>query len=295
LKTFKLGIYAISQADFVIIPTQGSQLDANEAGKDYLIHRGRGCATSRHDLNHAISAVFVVAHFLDQSNPVGKTWVYNGIRRDLISGAPDWVGKARYDIDAKFDDTLVQELNKLPREQLSAQYESALQSLLADRFKLLVGRPIKILSIYTLVIAKGGPRLKAATPGDTYANGIKRPDGSPRGPGVMMTGPGQITGQGIPITNLVEGLSQQFARTILDRTGLKGTYDIALKWTPGQTQLAMFNGPDSDPGPVSAPAPDVSGLSLFTAIEEQLGLKIASTKGPTKTLVIEQIEKPSEN
>ncbi len=91
-------------------------------------------------------------------------------------------------------------------------------------------------------------------------------------------------------------LSHQVGRTVLDQTGLKGKYDIALKWTPDQSQSAMFQGPPgAGPGAETAPPPDSSGPSIFTSIQEQLGLKLESQKGPEEVLVIDHIERPSAN
>jgi uncharacterized protein (TIGR03435 family) len=91
-------------------------------------------------------------------------------------------------------------------------------------------------------------------------------------------------------------LSHQLGRTVLDQTGLKGNYDINLQWTPEPTQGAMFKGPEGGkPATDNAPPPESSGPSIFTAIQEQLGLKLESRKGPVEFLVIDHVEKPSEN
>jgi uncharacterized protein (TIGR03435 family) len=217
-----------------------------------------------------------------------------GIREDLISGAPAWVGTNRYDIDAKFDDTQAEELNKLPREQRNDQLKSALQSLLADRCKLKVSHLRTELPIYSLVIAKGGPKLKQATLENTYA-GFKSPGGLSVKGTIFLTRPGRIIAQTAPVAGLADALSRLLNRTIVDNTGLTGKYDITLTWAPDETELETFNnrlGPG--PGPV-APPPDTSGPSLFTALEEQLGLKLESTRGPVETLVIDHIEQPSGN
>ena len=93
---------------------------------------------------------------------------------------------------------------------------------------------------------------------------------------------------------LVMLLSFQLNRTVLDQTGLKGKYDVTLQWTPDDGTAAMPAGLEgSSPG--AAPPPDSSGPSIFTAIQEQLGLKLESTKGPVEVLVIDHIERPSEN
>jgi uncharacterized protein (TIGR03435 family) len=112
----------------------------------------------------------------------------------------------------------------------------------------------------------------------------------------FMNESGSVTGQGIPIENLTRLLSRQLGRTVVDKTGLTGKYDFTVKWTPDESQGAMFKGPGSGPpGSASKPPPDSSGPSIFTAIQEQLGLKLESQKGPVEILVIDHVEKPSEN
>jgi uncharacterized protein (TIGR03435 family) len=212
-----------------------------------------------------------------------------GIRQDLISGGPDWVESAGYDFDAKVAGPDVEVLKKLSFEQR----RSMLRPVLADRFKLKVHTEIKQLPVFELVVAKSGSKLKEATPGDTYANGIKGPDGVGRA-GTMRMGPGQLTGQGLPITSLVNMLSQELHHTVIDKTGLTGKYDLELTWTPDQGSDPMFKGTDGAQQRADA-APDASGPSIFTAVQEQLGLKLQSTKGPVETLVIDHIEMPSEN
>jgi uncharacterized protein (TIGR03435 family) len=211
-----------------------------------------------------------------------------GIRADLISGAPSWADSARFDIDAKVADSDVDALKKLSPEQRRL----ILRPLLADRFKLKVHIETKQLPVYELVLAKGGSKLTEATPGNTYANGIKGPDGVARG-GMMRVGPGQLTAQAVPMTGLANMLSQQLSRTVLDKTGLTGKYDIELYWAPDQAD-PVFKGPDGSL-PKGDAAPDSSGPSIFTALQEQLGLKLQSAKGPVETLVIDHVEMPSEN
>jgi uncharacterized protein (TIGR03435 family) len=212
-----------------------------------------------------------------------------GIREDLISGAPSWADSARFDIDAKVAGSDVDALKKLSPEQRRL----LLQPLLADRFKLKIHTETKQLPVYEIVLAKGGSKLKEATPGDTYANGIKGHDG-PGGGGMMRFGPGQLTAQAVPLTTLANMLSQQLHRTVLDKTGLTGKYDLELTWTPEQGADPMFKGAEGSPQRGDA-APDSSGPSIFTALQEQLGLKLQSAKGPVETLVIDHVEMPSEN
>jgi uncharacterized protein (TIGR03435 family) len=211
-----------------------------------------------------------------------------GIREDLISGAPGWADSARYDIDAKVDGADVEALKKLSPEQRRL----ILQPLLADRFKLKVHTEIKQLPVYELVVAKGGPKLKEATAGDTYANGIKGPDGVGRG-GMVRMGRGQLTAQGVPMTSVVNILSQQLHRTVIDKTGLAGKYDLELNWTPDEGE-GMGPPPGSGQPHADVP-PEGSGPSIFTALQEQLGLRLQSAKGPVDTLVIDHVEMPTEN
>lgn len=172
-----------------------------------------------------------------------------------------------------------------------------IQSLLADRFKLKVSHSTRELPVYALVVAKTGPKLHDAKPGDTYPNGIKGPDGRPvGGAGMMRMRPGQLIGQGFSIASLAGLLSQQLGRTVMDQTGLKGNYDFTLQWTSDQRPVAMPAGPVGvSSGADGVPPSDSSGPSIFTALQEQLGLKLESTKGPVDIIVIDHIERPSEN
>jgi uncharacterized protein (TIGR03435 family) len=91
-------------------------------------------------------------------------------------------------------------------------------------------------------------------------------------------------------------LSKQLGRTVLDQTGLKGKYDIPLQWTPDESPAAMFDGPPgAKPAANNTASPEFSGPSIFTALQEQLGLKLESTKGPVEIIVVDHIERPSEN
>jgi uncharacterized protein (TIGR03435 family) len=164
---------------------------------------------------------------------------------------------------------------------------------LAERFKLNVHTEIRQLPAFALVVAKSGPTLKEATPGDAYANGIKAPGGVSRA-GMMMMKPGEFIGQGVPISTLADALSQQLQRTVFDKTGLAGKYDIALEWTADNGADPMIQRTDGSQQRTET-VTDVSGLSIFTAIQEQLGLKLQSTKGPVETLVVDHVEMPTEN
>ncbi len=218
-----------------------------------------------------------------------------GIRDFQLSGGESWISSETYDIDAKEDDLRVEELQKLPPDQSLQQIRLMVQSLLADRFKLKVSHETKDLPEYALVVAKSDPKLKEAKPGDTYPNGIRGPDGRAY-PGTMRMERGKLTGQALPMASLAIILSKQLGRTVLDQTGLKGKYDIALQWTPDESPAAMFSGAaGAKPAADNPASPESSGPSIFSALQEQLGLKLESTKGPVEVLVIDHIERPSEN
>jgi len=217
------------------------------------------------------------------------------VEDNQISGGPAWLNSDHYDINAKMDSATADALHKLSEDQGKLERQRMLQALLADRFKLTVQHETKELSMYALVVAKSGPKLQEAKPDDTYPNGVKGPDGVGR-PGMMRMGRGEVTGQGLPMTALAKLLTTQLGRTVVDKTGLTGKYDFKLQWTPDESEGAMFKGPGTGPqGTASPPASDTSGPSIFTAIQEQLGLKLESQKGPVEVLVIDRVEKPSEN
>jgi bla regulator protein BlaR1 len=212
-----------------------------------------------------------------------------GSNEDQITGAPSWVKSEKYDIEAKVNGADLPEFAKLNRQQRDLM----LQTLLADRFKLTASRDIKQLPVYALVVAMNGPKLKEAKSGDTYVNGIKGPNG-PIGPGANGMGKGYIVCQRTHMAELTWLLRLETGRTVLDKTGLTGQYDVSLQWTPeeGTAQMSSNDG-RSQQETTSALA--ASGPSLFTAIQEQLGLRLESEKGPVEGLVVDHMEKPSPN
>jgi uncharacterized protein (TIGR03435 family) len=208
-----------------------------------------------------------------------------GVNDDQIFGGPKWIDSNNYDVEAKVDSSDVAELSKLDDLQRSLM----LQNLLAERFRLGIHRETRDLPAYVLIIAKNGSKIREAKPGDTYPDGFKGPDGKPVAhAGPMSWGNGRLIGQGIPLAQMASALSQQLGRTVQDRTELKGIYDIKLEWTPDEPQHGQ-------PGPDNSVATDSPTTSLFTAIQEQLGLKIESRKVPLEVLVIDHADPPTEN
>ena len=213
-------------------------------------------------------------------------WAY-GVQDFQISGAaPDWVTSEKYDVDAKMDGSGADWLQKLTPDQRVIERSRMLQALLADRFKLTVHRETKELSVFSLVIAKNGPKLPLSKPGGTY-RGIGVP------PAAVVGGPRWAIGQTVSMANLAIRLSGILGRTVVDKTGLTGAYDISLRWTE-DSQLGAAPGGALNSQP-SAAALDSNSPSIFTAIQEQLGLKLESGKGPVEVIVIDHIERPSGN
>jgi uncharacterized protein (TIGR03435 family) len=195
-----------------------------------------------------------------------------GVRDFQVIGGPAWLGTERYDITAKPEGAATPEQVKLMT-----------QALLADRFKLKLHRETKELPTYALVVAKGGSKLKVA---DVT-------DGGRGNNGRMMMRPGHFEAYGVPISALVNQLSQVLRRSVIDKTELAGNYDFKLDWTPDESQQQGIVRAAGGDAPV--PTADASGPSLFTVLQDELGLKLESTKGPVEVLVIESAEKASEN
>jgi uncharacterized protein (TIGR03435 family) len=200
-----------------------------------------------------------------------------------LIGVPDWCSNERYDIVAKVAEADVPVWKELNFKQKSR----SMQAMLEDRFHLKWHIETKMEPGYELVIAKNGPKLKEATPGETYQNGVKPRDGTPRH-GVFLnfdgTGPTGFVGQAASMDQLTANLQMYARAPVVDRTGLAGTYDFTLTAAP---QPALTPG-DSDP-PVS------NGPSLFSAVQQQLGLKLAPAKVPVEYVVVDHIERPSDN
>jgi uncharacterized protein (TIGR03435 family) len=207
-----------------------------------------------------------------------------------LLGLPDWTKSEHYDIEATVAES---DMAAFKNEEVR---RAMLQSLLADRFHLEAHIETREQQLYELVIAKNGPKLKAATPGDTYANGIKNvPNDMPHVGICWKTGPGQITAQGATIGCLGDLLSilMMEGTVVLDKTGLTGNYDFTIEWSIDDRTGQPFAERDISWG---VPAPrDNSGISLSTALQERLGLKLELTKGPVQVLVVDSIEQPSKN
>ena len=185
---------------------------------------------------------------------------------DQLRGLPKWGDSAHWDIKARLDAGTAEALRRLGQEQRIAEMRLLVQNLLAARFGLRVHPETQELPIYDLVIAKSGSKL-VVTPASVKKRGYS-------------SGNGRISGMGMGLEALAYSLSMcdDVGRIVEDKTGLKDKYDVNLRWTPeGRPETAD------------------SGPSIFTALQEQLGLKLVPAKGPVDTIVVDHVEQPTPN
>jgi len=197
------------------------------------------------------------------------TFAWN-IRDFQLSGGPGWIGAERYDIIAKAEGG---ETPGEKRSVLDEQLRERLRSLLSERFGFLAHYETRDEIVYTLSVAKSGSKLTAVTvPGNRQ--------------GISTPGPGRAQGFAATMKMLLVTLSDATSRPVLDKTGLTGMYDFVLEWIPDMANA----------DPEGSPQPRVTaGSTIFTALQDQLGLKLESGKGPVDIVVIDRAERPSAN
>jgi uncharacterized protein (TIGR03435 family) len=199
------------------------------------------------------------------------SFAYDVQAKQLI-GLPPWADTDKYDIDAEPDGE---------GAPSGKQWKAMLQKLVAERFKLTFHQEKKELSVYVLSVAKGGPKLTKS-------------EGDPNGlPGLFFRG--KLGDLGVRNANMGDftGLMQEAVldRPVLDQTGITGRYDFTLVWTPDDSQFAGMG--------VKIPPPAAddgkAAPNLYTAIQEQIGLKLEATKAPADVMVVDHVEQPSAN
>ena len=212
-----------------------------------------------------------------------------------IESMPDWAKSERFNIDAKVDEETAATMKGLSREERQKWQQEMMQSLIEDRFHLKFHWGKKELPVYILTVAKSGSKLKATVlppppPGTA-------PNAKPRDPGTSFsTSNGHMVvtnGSMDAFSNQLSHMAEMDGRVVLDRTNLPGKFDWTLDWAP-ERQQNSFRGADSG-NPAPAPTADTSKPNLFTALQEQLGLKVEQDKAPVDLLVIDDLERPTEN
>jgi len=185
-------------------------------------------------------------------------WAYSMPERQILDG-PSWLGSTRFDIQGTTDTDRIKGFNGEQDRDLKRRM---VQALLADRFQLKLHQETRTLPAYDLILAKGGSKLQP-----TKSTGKS-----------IGTGRTHFNGEGLTMTSIAEELSLITGRVVVDRTNLADRYDLKLEWTADD-----------------APASDNSAPSLFTAIQEQLGLKLEPAKEPVPVLVIDHVDLPTAN
>jgi uncharacterized protein (TIGR03435 family) len=214
----------------------------------------------------------------------------SGSFRMQVVGGPAWMDSARYDIVAK-------PVGSPPRSEM---YGPMLQSLLEDRFKLKVHRETREGRVYLLTVAKNGPRLHATEEGTCIAADVNHPPGAgqarTRVCGNASIGPdGTVNIYGATMTNLCSQLGIAMDREVIDKTGLTGRFDIHLQVSPADMKPKFVAGRTVEQTDQPAPDDSTVGPSIFTALQQQLGLKLDSAKGPVQVIVVDHLEQPTEN
>jgi bla regulator protein BlaR1 len=187
---------------------------------------------------------------------------YN-LRDFQISGGPAWINTDQWDIEAVADDGAVLQTVNFENPDKPTPASLMVQSLVENRFQFRFHSETKELPVYELTVARNGPKIKLS---------------KDQGPGTRKGGRGEIELQAYPFATFVYLLARQLDHALIDKTNLKGLYDIKLQWS---TELKAESSSDRP--------------SIFTALQDQLGLKLESAKGPVEVLVIDSVSKPSEN
>lgn len=215
-----------------------------------------------------------------------------------LSGGPDDLLDSRWDISAKMSEDDYARLQKLPRDERDRIPHLMLQGLLADRFGLKFHTQTRELPVFDLVLDKGGAKLhaipdlrpaSAAAAGKVSGLGVgspAAPASAPSGSTTLRMSPNRASmtttdGSIVALVATLERQSELDGRTVVDKTGLSGRYSYSLQWSPQRLN--------------ASPDPDADGPSLFTALKEQLGLRLEPSKGPVQIVIVDAVSNPTPN
>ena len=193
----------------------------------------------------------------------------NELRGFQVVGGPAWIDQARFDVEAKAP--------AIPNPDLHAM----MRSLLEERFQLKVHRETRALSVFLLSVAEGGSKMRSSSAGPPGGPISTRTNAGAAG--------GEIVASGVGIALLANTLTSEVGRPVIDKTGLTGRFDINLKWSPSASRNARSAPGGLDPANVPKPS------AVFTAIREQLGLKLEAGTAAVEMLVIDDARNPFKN
>lgn len=206
---------------------------------------------------------------------IANAYDISPIAKGQMEGGPAWMGSQAFDINARVDDETTEHWSRMTQQAVDEERHSMMRSLLADRFHLQFHHETRQMSVLALRVAKSGSKLRRPHPEHDLPAGVPLSR-------INFLGKGHWEGHSALMSNLVRSLAsvpELAGRTLVDKTGLTGGYDFTLRWTPETTT--------SDP--------NAQWPSLFTAITEQLGLKLTPEKQPIDVVVIDSVEMPGEN
>jgi len=203
------------------------------------------------------------------------------LREYQFTNVPSWVRDGRYDVTFTPDKAEITPGPGMPRDQMEGMFNrqrQRMQAILRDRFGLVLRAESKEMPVYSLVQLKSGHKFKAV-------------ENASQGPHLRVNR-GQISGSGVYLKMLTDSLSSLLGRPVVNDTGLDGPFDLSVQWTP-EASPQLPGGPSRPEEP--ARSEDGGSVSIFAALQEQLGLKLESSKGNVTVFAIEKIEKPTEN
>jgi len=202
-------------------------------------------------------------HYVGTTVEILIEGAFEAFNNAQLIGIPAWAKSDRYDVETRVDDETAEKWKSLTNKERRKQQRDMMQAMLAERCKLKVHFESKELAVYDLVIAKGGLKMKESAPNEESSERV---------------GNGTVSGRAIQMRNFLHAIPSD-GRLIEDKTGLADRkFDFDLKWSPDDR-----------------PADTDSGPTLFTALEEQLGLKLVSAKSPETVVVVDHLEKPTPN
>ncbi|MFT4112458.1 TIGR03435 family protein [Silvibacterium sp.] len=211
---------------------------------------------------------------------IANAFGVSSIVKDQIEGGPDWMDSRAFNINAKVDDETTARWSKMTQPEVDEERRRLTQSLLTDRFQLKFHHETREMPALVLRIAKGGSKLQIPRPEHDLEAGTPHSR-------INFFGEGNMEGHSALMSNLIRSLAAEpeiAGRPVVDKTGLTGGYDFTLRWT------------SDDPGSrAAATDTNTQWPSLFTALEEQLGLRLTSEKQPIDVIVVDSVEMPSEN